>query len=354
MTRHSTLALLLLAAACGGDDTAASGPPGGERPPTPVETAAALADTVEDAILATGQVEAMQQVELRPDVEGRVVRLLFTEGQRVAAGTPLVKVDDAELAAQVARAEADRDLAQQALARTRQLVDDRAAAPADLERAEATARSAAASLDLLALRLERTTVRAPFAGVIGQRLVSLGDYVTSQSRLLTLQTVSPARATFTVPERYATEVKRGQEVTFRVAALPGRTFTARVDFVDPVVTLPSRTITVKATAANGDGALQPGMFLEARLATERRANATVIPEEAIIPSASASYVWVVVDGQVTRREVELGVRTPGFVEIRRGVTVGEQVVVGGTDRLAEGGKVSATEVTRRPRGAREG
>ena len=353
MIRRQTLALCLLVAACGGDTTAEPGRRG-ERPPTPVETAAARADTVEDAILATGQVEALQQVDLRPDVEGRVVRLLFTEGQRVSAGAPLVKIDDAELAAQVARAEADRDLAQQALVRAQQLVADRAAAPADLERAEATARSAAASLDLLALRLERTTVRAPFAGVIGQRLVSLGDVVNSQSRLLTLQTVSPARATFTVPERYATELKPGQQVTFRVAALPGRTFTAQVDFVDPVVTLPSRTITVKALAANGDGVLHPGMFLEARLATSLRPNATVIPEEAVIPSASSSFVWVVVDGQVTRRDVALGVRTTGFVEILSGVEVGEQVVVGGTDRLSEGAKVSATEVTRTPRGAREG
>lgn len=352
MTRRPILALCLLAAACGGDSTAEPGR-GGQRPPMPVETTAARADTVEDAILATGQIEAMQQVELRPDVDGRVVRLLFAEGQRVSAGEPLVKIDDAELAAQVARAEAERDLARQALARTRQLVTDRAAAPADLERAEATARSAEASLDLLALRLERTTVRAPFAGVIGQRLVSLGDVVTSQSRLLTLQTVSPARVTFTVPERYATALRRGQQVTFRVAALPGRTFTAQVDFVDPVVTLPSRTIAVKAVTPNGDGALNPGMFLEARLATSLRPNATVIPEEAVIPSAAASFVWVVVDGQVTRRDVELGVRTPGFVEILRGVELGEQVVVGGTDRLSEGAKVAATEVTRTPQGARE-
>jgi membrane fusion protein (multidrug efflux system) len=319
-----------------------------------VEVTAAFRDSVIDAIVATGGVEAMQQIALRPDVDGRVVELLFREGQRVAAGTPLVKIDDAELVAQVERARADRDLARQALERTRQLVADRAAAAADLERAEATQRVAQASLDLLELRLSRTVVRAPFAGVIGQRRVSVGDYVNTQRELLMLQTVSPVRAVFNVPERYAADLRPGQPVTFRVAALPGRDFEGRVDFVDPSVTLPGRTITVKAVASNSGGELQPGMFVEVRLATEVRPNAIVIPEEAIAPAAGGAFAWVVVDGKVTRRALELGVRSPGFVEVRRGVDLDEQVVVGGLERLFEGAAVNATVVERRPQGAREG
>lgn len=359
MIRTTPRAFLFLAAltACGkaADKAPAGGPPGGGKaPPLPVEVTAAFADTVVDAIVATGQVEAMQQIELRPDVDGRVTDLLFREGAQVAQGAPLVKIDDAELKAQVERARADRDLAKQALDRTKQLLADKAAAPADLERAEAASRSAQASLDLLELRLARTVVRAPFAGVVGQRLVSLGDYVTSSSRLLTLQTVSPQRITFSVPERYAASLKVGQRVAFQVAALASTGFEARVDFVDPVVTLPGRTITVKGVAANPRGALQPGMFIEARLATQTRPSATVIPEEAVSPTATATYVWVVQGDSVSRREVELGVRTPGFVEVRRGVDLGDRVVVGGLDRLAPGAKVKPTDVVRRPRGAREG
>lgn len=348
-----TMMLLLLLAACGGKSTDAGARGGGPPPASRVEVAAAFADTVVDAIIATGQIEPVQQINLSADVDGRVTQLLFQEGARVAAGAPLIKVDDAELTAQVARATADRDLARQSLERTKVLLADKAAAPADLERAEATARAAEAALALLQVRLERTTVRAPFAGVIGARMVSIGDYVTPQRALLTLQTVSPQRAVFQVPERYATELRRGQQVTFRVAALPGRTFTGRVDFVNPVVTLPGRSIMVKALAENADGALQAGMFIEARLATETRTGATIIPEEAIAPAAGASFVWVVIDGKVTRREVELGVRTPGFVEIRKGVDLGEQVVVGGGERLFEGAPVTPTVVDRRPQGARE-
>jgi len=314
----------------------------------PVEVAAARSDTVIDAILATGQIEALQSIELRPEVEGRLVQILVREGSHVARGTPLFKIDDAELKAQVAQVEADRDLARQSLSRTRDLLGQKASSQAELERAEATMRSNQAQLERLKVRLDRTLVRAPFAGVVGQRFVSLGDYVNTDTKLVTLQTVTPQRASFQVPERYADQLKVGQRVSFRVAALPGRQFTGTVDFVDPVVQLPGRTITVKARVPNPRRELQAGMFIEARLATAVRPNAVVIPEDAILPLQGSNFVWVVTDGKAGRRQVELGVRTPGFVEVKNGVQNAEQVVVGGQERLAEGAPVQAKVVDRRP------
>ena len=319
----------------------------------PVEAATARADTVVDAILATGQIEAMQSIELRPDVEGRVVQILVREGSLVREGTALFKIDDAELRTQVAQLEADRDLAGQSLARTRDLLSQKASSQAELERADATMRSTEAQLDRLKVRLARTVVRAPFGGVMGQRFVSVGDYVTSDTRLAALQTVSPQRAAFRVPERYAEQLKPGLEVTFRVASLPGREFTGKVDFVDPIVQLPGRTILVKAQVPNRRRELQAGMFIEARLATAVRPNAVVIPEDAVLPLQGSNFVWVITDGKATRRQVELGVRTPGFVEVISGVEDKEQVVVGGQERLGEGALVTATLVQRRPASGRE-
>lgn len=355
MTR--TFAVMMLGiAACsradgaprGADSAAAAGPPA-----MPVEVVAARADTVVDAILATGQIEAIHALELRPDIEGRIAAILVREGAPVSRGQPLVKVDDAELKAEVARAAAERDLARQSLTRTRELLAQKASSQSELERAEATARSTEAQYQLLKVRLDRTTVRAPFSGVAGRRLVSLGDYVTTSTGLMTLQTVSPQRAVFQVPERYADELDVGQEVSFRVAALPGRDFTGRVDFVDPVVQLPGRTITVKAQVPNPRRELQPGMFIEARLTTDVRPSAVVIAEDGVLPLQGTNYVWVVLDGKATRRQVELGVRTPGFVEARNGVEAGEQVVVGGQERLQEGAPVAATLVDRTPASGRE-
>jgi membrane fusion protein, multidrug efflux system len=344
--------LALAIAACGQAESAGkpAGAPGGGPPAMPVEVAVAQTDTVVDAIIATGQIEAMQSIELRPDVEGRIAQILVREGAFVARGTPLFKVDDAELKAEVARAEADRDLARQSLARTRDLLAKRASFQSELERSEATARVAEAQLALLKVRLDRTVVRAPFTGAVGQRFVSLGDYVKNDTRLVSLQTVSPQRVSFQVPERYADQLKVGQRVTFRVAALGQKEFTARVDFVDPVVQLPGRTITVKAAVPNPRRELQSGMFIEARLATATRPSAVVIPEDAIIPLQGSNFVWVVERGKATRRQVELGVRTPGFVEAKSGVEAADQVVVGGQERLGEGAPVTPKVVTRsRPR-----
>jgi membrane fusion protein (multidrug efflux system) len=319
----------------------------------PVEVVVARSDTVVDAILATGQIEAVQSVELRPDIEGRVTAILVREGSTVSRGQALIKVDDAELKAEVARAEAERDLARQSLARTRELLAQKASSQSELERAEATARSTEAQYQLLKVRLDRTTVRAPFSGVAGRRLVSLGDYVTTSDDLMTVQTVSPQRAVFQVPERYADQLEVGQHVTFRVAALPGREFAGRVDFVDPVVQLPGRTITVKAEVPNPRRELQSGMFIEVRLATDVRPNAVVIAEDGVLPLQGANFAWVVIDGKATRRPVELGVRTPGFVEALTGVEAGEQVVVGGQERLAEGAPAAAIVVDRTPASGRE-
>jgi membrane fusion protein (multidrug efflux system) len=188
---YLVFAVILLASACGGSGAAppSGGGGGGRGPqgPVPVEVAVARTDTVVDAIIATGQIEPLQSIQLRPEVDGRLVEIMVREGTEVAQGTPLFKVDDQELAAQVARAQAERDLAQQALTRTRALLADKAAAQADVERAEAQMRSTQAGLDLLQLRLDRTVVRAPFAGVTGQRLASLGDYVNNATRLITLR-----------------------------------------------------------------------------------------------------------------------------------------------------------------------
>jgi membrane fusion protein, multidrug efflux system len=350
---HIAILTLAAVAACNRAESAGKGPggpggPGGGPPAMPVEAAAARADTVIDAILATGQVEALQSIELRPDVEGRLVQIRVREGSPVARGMPLFKLDDAELKAQVAQYTAERDLARQSLNRTRDLLSQKASSQAELERAEATMRSNEAQLERLKVRLDRTVVRAPFAGVMGQRFVSLGDYVTTDTRLAALQTVTPQRASFQVPERYAEQLEVGQRVTFRVAALPGREFTGIVDFVDPIVQLPGRTITVKARVPNPRRELQAGMFIEARLATAVRPNAVVIPEDAVLPLQGSSFVWVVVNGKATRRQVELGVRTPGFVEVKNGVENAEQVVVGGQERLAEGAPVQAQLVDRRP------
>jgi len=354
---HRALAVLLLLAApaaCKKANSAAGGGPGGGGFAMPVEVAAAIRDTVVDAIAATGQIEAVQSIELRPEVQGRITDILVREGEEVAAGTALFKVDDAELKAQVAQAEAERQMARQALERTKQLIAQNASSTSDLEQAQAKSQGADANYDLLKTRLDRTVVRAPFAGVVGRRLVSIGTFVSNQTPLTSLQSVNPQHASFQVPERYADQLRRGQLVSFQVAALPGKNFSGEVVFVDPVVELPGRTILIKARVPNPEHQLQAGMFIEARLATSIRPNAIVVPEDAILPLQGSTYVWVVKDGKADRRQVTLGVRTAGWAEIvGGGIEAGDQVVVGGAERLFPGAPLMP-QVVERHRGAPTG
>jgi len=350
MSPRLLMLVVVLAAACNKAKSAAPGAAGGGPPPMPVEIAIAQADTVVDAIQASGQIEAVQSIELRPEVQGRIKDIYVREGQAVGAGTALFKVDDAELQAQVAQAEAERQLARQAFERTKQLMTQNASSTADLEQAEAKARSADANYELLKTRLDRTVVRAPFGGVAGRRLISLGTYVNSQTPLISLQSVNPQHAVFNVPERYAERLHLGQLVSFQVASLPGRNFSGEVVFVNPVVELPSRTITIKARVPNPERQLQAGMFIEARLATEIRPRAVIVPEDAILPLQGQTFVWASNQGKAERRPVVLGVRTAGWVEVTSGVAAGDSVVVGGTMMLFPGATLMAQVVERR-RGA---
>src|SRR6266550_157175 len=311
MSYRALVVLIVLAAACNKAKSAAPGGGAGGFPPMPVEVAAAIRDTVVDAIAATGQIEAVQSIELRPEVQGRITDILVREGEEVAAGTALFKVDDAELKAQVAQAEAERQMARQALERTKQLIAQNASSTSDLEQAQAKSQGADANYDLLKTRLDRTVVRAPFAGVVGRRLVSIGTFVSNQTPLTSLQSVNPQHASFQVPERYADQLRRGQLVSFQVAALPGKNFSGEVVFVDPVV----------------------------------------VPEDAILPLQGSTFVWVVKDGKADRRQVSLGVRTAGWAEIMGGgVEAGDQVVVGGAERLFPNAPVMP-QVVERHRGA---
>ena len=347
LTAAGVLVVVVIAAALtfGKSGTAkAGGAPGGgppSMPPMPVDVDTARYQSVVDAVRATGRIEALQAVDLRPDEQGRVTGLHFFEGQFVGRGAALITIDAAMPRAQAERATAERDLANQQLERVRLLRQQNAASAADLERAEANARSAAAALSVLQLQIARSTVRAPFAGVVGQRFVSVGDYVTTATRLLTLQTVDPQRAVIEVPERHAVSLRPGQTVAFTVAAAPGRTFNANVDFIDPVVQTANRTIMVKARAPNPNRVLRPGMFIEARLATATRMNAIVVPEDAVQPLRTANVAWVIDGGKASRRVVQLGARSQGVVEVLSGVKAGELVVVGGLERMAEGMPVAA-------------
>jgi membrane fusion protein (multidrug efflux system) len=288
---------------------------------------------------ALGTARANESVEIRPQISQRITAIRFEEGAAVQAGDVLVQLRDAEPRAAVSAARAALVESEGQLRRARQLIETRAISAADLEQRTARRDADRAALDTAEVMLTDTVVRAPFAGRVGLRRVSLGSLVTPETVITTLDDTDPMKLDFDVPETALARLEPGLPVKARSAAFPDRVFEGVVASIDTRVDPVSRTLTVRALLSNEEERLLPGMFLTVQLLRED-VSALLIPEQAIVPEQSRQYVWVMDgDGRVSKREVRTGRRRPGLVEVLSGLAAGERVIVEGTQKARPGATV---------------
>ncbi len=323
----------------GGEAAKASGRRGGGGRAVPVELAAAQAGTVTVSVEAVGTAEAKDAVIITPKVTGVIKRIRFREGQRVKAGSVLVEFDAGELEAKLEEKRADRDNARRLYQRARRLLENKNVPRARVDDLQGQLLAAEARVRADEARLADYVVKAPFAGRLGLRRVSVGALVRPGDAMTTLDDTSRVRADFRVPETGLAHVSPGQTVTATSAAYAGRSFTGRVSTIDSRVDPVSRSVQIRALFANRDEALKPGMFLTAVLVTEVRENAVLIPEEALVSSGRQRFVFAVVEGKAQKTAVEVGEHLRGQVEIRSGLEVGAQVVIGGIQKIRHGSAV---------------
>ncbi len=319
----------------------AKGGPGGFGGPVPVEVAAAVTRPLRAEVAAVGTVAANESVVLRPEIPGRISAIGFSEGGRVRKGQVMVELDSQVARAEVAQAKAELELARANFKRTQELASQEFVSMRAQEEAASNVEVLQARYALAQARLERYQIRAPFDGIVGLRNVSVGDYVKDGADLVTLEDRSTVKIDFRLPERFAGAVNPGQVLEFTVDPLPGQVFTARVYAIDVQVDAVGRALVVRARAANPRGELKSGMFARVRLQLAERADAVVVPEEAIVPAATGQFVFKVVerDGRLVaaRTPVTVGLRREGIVEIVDGVAAGEKIVTAGQIRLARDG-----------------
>lgn len=325
-------------AGCGGS----GGPPPGEFP---VEVAVARPEVapVEDVLPAVGTVEPDERVVLQPEVAGLIEFIGFEEGQRVERGAVLFRLGSAKEEAQLALARAEMELARANLERARTLAGTRAISRQELDQMESMLVAREATFELENRRLAERTVRAPFEGVLGPRTVSVGQHVQAGAALVTLVADGRMKVEFRVPERHLGALDVGKEGRVRVAAFPGRTFDGEVSLIDPEVDAATRTVGVRLLVPNPDGRLRPGMFARVELVLGRREGALVVPESALVPSLDQFSVYRVEDSRARLTPVTLGVRLPGKVELREGISRDATVVVSGTQKLVDGALVAPAE-----------
>jgi membrane fusion protein (multidrug efflux system) len=288
---------------------------------------------------ALGTAIANESVEIRPRVSKAIATIRFTEGQSVERGAILVTLDDAEAAAAVAASKANLVESEGQYRRGEELRQSGLVSDSELDRLRARRDADRAAVDAAESRLADTVVRAPFAGRVGLRRVSVGSLVGPSTVITTLDAMNPMKLDFDVPETALAHLRAGLPIVARSAAWPDSSFRGRVDAVDTRVDPISRTVIVRAVLPNPRGLLKPGMFLTVTL-LRRDVTAIVVPEQAIVPLQSNQYLLVVgKDGTVERRAVRTGRRRPGQIEILSGVAAGETVVAEGTQKARAGEKV---------------
>ena len=316
---------------------AAGGAPGGF--PTPVEVARVTAARLAMEAAAVGSLRSNESVTLRPETAGRIATIGFKDGAAVGKGTLLMALDAATQAAELEQARANRELARSTQARNQELFEKKFISRQALDASAATLRVQEAAVALAEAKLGKTQVRAPFAGVIGIRNVSVGDYVKEGQDLINLEDIATLKVDFRLPEATLPQLRRGQSLDLTVDALPGEKFTAELDAIDPLVDAGGRSVSLRARLDNRDGKLRPGMFARVRLALAEKENALMLPEQALVPDPAGAFVYRVVDGKAEKVKVKTGTRREAQVEIVEGLAAGDVVVSAGQLKLRPGAPV---------------
>jgi membrane fusion protein, multidrug efflux system len=388
LTLTGAVVAALFSAACTGERTSAAAPP----EPTPVAIRAAQVESrsIDRFLRVTGSLAADEQADVAAETGGRVIGTPVERGTRVTAGAVLIRISPAEAdatlreadanAAQlearlglaagqtfdavrvpdVLNAKASLDWAEAEFSRIKALLDQKVVSQAEYEQrltqvqaarqqyqsalngAQQSFRSlqaARARVDLARKSAADTVVRAPFSGIVAERLVSTGDYVTRGMKIATVVRIDPVRVELTVPEQYLSLVTVGQLVRLTVDAYPGEVFTAKVRFVSPALKKDQRALTVEAVAQNADNRLKPGLFATALLQQPAAAPALLVPASAVETVAGTSRVYVIAGTKVEERIVTVGEKLGDRLELASGVKPGERVAANPRGKLADGARV---------------
>lgn len=334
-------AILLIVLAAGGLYYAFSGKPGpagmqGGPPPPAVLVGQAQRGAVKDEIIAVGTLRSNESVVIRPEITGRVSEISFNEGEAVTKGALLVRLDDSVYQAELQQAQAQLALSKSNFERVSDLFKRGNAAARSRDEVLAQMRVAEANVALASALLDKTHIIAPFDGILGLRRLSPGDYVKPGDEIVNIENIDPVKVDFRIPEVHAAVLKVGQEISVALDPLPGKTFRGSVYAIDPLIDPNGRAVLLRARVENPESELRPGMFARVNLITAEREDAIMLPETAVFPMGLKRFVYKVVDGKAARTEVDTGIRREGRVEIIKGITMDDQIVLEGHFKLQDG------------------
>lgn len=300
-------------------------------------------ESIDDKIFTSGTLQANEIVELSAEVSGKIVDIFFQEGRMVEEGQLLVKINDNELQAQKRRAELRLNLAEQREERQRRLLERGGISLEDYETTVNEVNVLRSEIDLIEAQIEKTEIRAPFDGVIGLKFVSVGSYISPQTRIASLNDIDPVKIEFSIPERYVTRVRTGDRIEFTVQGIDS-VFTGEVYAVEPSIQTQTRTLRLRALSDNRDQLLVPGAFANIELILETVNEALMVPTVSVIPELNRQKVYLFKDGVVREQEVRTGIRMSEAVQIIDGLAPGDTVLTTGLLQVREGMPVEITRI----------
>ncbi|WP_286237234.1 efflux RND transporter periplasmic adaptor subunit [Neptuniibacter halophilus] len=301
----------------------------------PAEVITVKSQILDRTIAAVGTLRANESIMLRPEQSGRIEKILFSEGEQVKQGDTLFQLDSAIYRAELQEARARVQLSRTDYERARSLLKKRVGSEQERDSSLAQLRVNQAQEALAQTRLDKMTIKAPFSGYTGLRLVSPGDYVNQGEDLVELTDLSRMKMNFRVPEIYLAELRPGREIRVQVDALPGEPLSGTIMAVSPSSDQNAHNIEVRATIPNTEGRLRPGLFAKAEILIEQQ-ESVVIPEQAIVPQDGSFFVMTVEEGKVAMNPVKLGQRRPGVVQISEGLSAGQVLITAGQIKLFPG------------------
>lgn len=296
-----------------------------KQPPALVDVVVAGTQPVQHSIEVNGSILANETLEIHPEVSGRLTYLNVPDGGKVAAGQVLARINDAELNAQLSKSKVQLALATKTEKRLHQLIEMNGINQADYDIALNNVNNIKADIELIQAQLSKTIVRAPFSGVLGLRMTSPGAYVTPTTVLATLQQVNQVKVDFSLPDLYATSVKKGSIVN--IITNQDELHNAIITAIEPEINTSTRNIKVRALLKGG--VLQPGSFVKVKIDLSDATEKIIMPTNAIIPDADSKKLIVVKEGKGVFTKVETGMRNAAGIEILSGLNIGDSVVVTG-------------------------
>ncbi len=307
---------------------ASGGGGGGKKPAMGVNGIVVQPEEFSNILSLSGSVEANEQIELSSEVSGIAEKIYFEEGKKVAKGQVLVKINDIELRAQLGQVQTRQNLASENARRAKLLFEKEAISREEYDIATADFKTAQAQTQLINAQIAKTSIRAPFSGTVGLRNISPGTYVTPDILIARLVNSSKVKITFSLPEKYASQVKVNTKVDFSIPGTKEK-YQATIYALEPAVEEATRTLRIRAIADNAQGKFIPGTFANVELPLEKIEGAYIIPTEAIVPVQGGKKVFVSRNGKADEVMVETATRTDKDIVVLSGLKAGDTVLTTG-------------------------